>query len=158
MRYINPLMVEKAVALKNDWAKDAAAALDAVRAVRNDPKARAALINKKRIWGQLNELLGKLSNEKCWYCESTQKRSDMAVDHFRPKNSVAEDKADGYWWLAFDWKNYRYSCTYCNSRRVGDEGETGGKQDHFPLLGDRGTAEQSVKDLDAREKPALLDP
>ncbi len=57
--------------------------------------------------------------------------------------------------MAFDWKNYRYVCTYCNSRRV--EVETaGGKQDHFPLLPPR---IWNVCEADTNnERPVLLDP
>src|SRR5882724_5509637 len=100
-------------------------------------KARHQAINKKSsVWRAAEEALRLASYNKCWYCESLQERSDKPVDHFRPKNNVIEAKGHpGYWWLAFDWKNYRYSCTYCNSkRRDVDGGTEGGKQDHFPIL------------------------
>ncbi len=36
------------------------------------------------------------------------------------RGSVLENSEnEGYWWLAFDWKNYRYFCTWCNQRRIG---------------------------------------
>lgn len=91
--------------------------------------------SRQKIWKDLAPKLGKLSNFKCWYSESKNSGSDKDVDHFRPKGSVAEDPDhEGYWWLAFDWLNYRYSCTWCNQRRVDIENCTdGGKWDHFPL-------------------------
>lgn len=91
--------------------------------------------SSQKIWKDLASKLGDLSNYKCWYSESKNSGSDKDVDHFRPKGSVAEDpNHEGYWWLAFDWLNYRYSCTWCNQRRVDIENCTdGGKWDHFPL-------------------------
>jgi hypothetical protein len=86
-------------------------------------------------------------------------RSYNAVDHFRPKNSVAECKGHtGYWWLAFDWTNYRFSCTFCNtygSRQA--RGTEGGKHNHFPLWDDSRRA-WKPKDRLLSEQPLLLDP
>ena len=88
-----------------------------------------------RIWQDLNAALSMLRGGKCWYSESRNPTADKNVDHFRPKNGVAEDPVhEGYWWLAFQWRNYRYSSQWCNQRRVNDaNGTRGGKWDHFPL-------------------------
>jgi len=51
------------------------------------------------IWRELKEFLSGLSYGKCWYSEAKEVYSYYHVDHFRPKSE--------YWWLAFDWKNYR---------------------------------------------------
>ena len=121
-------------------------------------EARHKAINRKSsVWHATEEALSKASHEKCWYCESIQSRSDKPVDHFRPKNSVSEATGHpGYWWLAFDWKNYRYSCTYCNSRRRDINGGTeGGKQDHFPIIPPPPHARAASDPLD---KAKLLDP
>jgi hypothetical protein len=90
---------------------------------------------RKKIWQDLSPCLAKLRNGKCWYSESRNPGSDKDVDHFRPKNRVKEDQDhEGYWWLAFDKINYRYSCQWCNQRRNDDANETdGGKWDHFPV-------------------------
>ncbi len=53
-------------------------------------------------------------------------------------------------------ENYRYSCSYCNSRRVA-ENSSGGKQDHFPLLNPDQRAWTPENDL-GLERPELLDP
>src|SRR6266496_5376859 len=113
--------------LSTKWKKDAE---DALEDVQNAAVAdRPAVIQKHaHVWAALRSHLKTLS-KKCWYCESLELRSDQPVDHFRPKGAVRGTKAaSGYWWLAFDWKNYRLSCTFCNSRRVDVEGGTeGGK-------------------------------
>jgi uncharacterized protein (TIGR02646 family) len=138
------------------WAATAKAALDAVR---NAPDLRSATINAHRgVWAGLKELLKQHGNQKCWYCESKDLRSDNAVDHFRPKGNVRDTNPphDGYWWLAFDWRNYRFCCTFCNSIRTSSQG-SGGKQDYFPLHDEAARARLEGDRL-AREYPMLIDP
>jgi hypothetical protein len=111
------------------------------------------------VWRELKDGLADILYDKCWYCEMYIARSDNAVDHFRPKGRVSDaSKAHGgYSWLAFELTNFRYACTYCNSRRKDQVGDTsGGKADRFPLLNeiDRVYLSGSV----ARERPKLLDP
>jgi len=125
-----------------------------------NPKDRSRVVRERAyVWAELKASLATLSNNKCWYCETEQERSDNHVDHFRPKNQVAECKGHrGYWWLAFEWTNYRFCCTYCNSRRVDEEhGSDGGKQDHFPLF-EEGDRAYCPEDDIASEDPCLLDP
>lgn len=116
-----------------------------------------AINAKSDVWHAASDALAQASYDKCWYCESRQDRSDKAVDHFRPKNSVIEaPDHPGYWWLAFDWRNYRYSCTYCNSNRrdtVG--GTTGGKHNHFPIIEPPPHARSAT---DPPDRAKLLDP
>ena len=124
------------------------------------PDDRAAEVNRHSpVWQELKDTLKRVSHNKCWYCESVDIRSDNAVDHFRPKNAVAECPGhEGYWWLAYTWKNYRFCCTFCNSRRIDQEtGIGGGKADHFPLRNEAGRAKDQADDL-ANEEPLLLDP
>lgn len=64
----------------------------------------------KKVWGELKQLLLDRYHGKCWYSESKNKYTHMHVDHFRPKKAaIGIDNKDhgGYWWLAFDWRNYR---------------------------------------------------
>ena len=81
-----------------------------------DERLTAAAKRKKIIdghayvWSELKDLLLKWSHQKCWYSELREDGSDYHVDHFRPKGRVLNDgerPRDGYWWLAFDWRNYR---------------------------------------------------
>jgi len=121
-------------------------------------KARHKAISaKSSVWRAAENALRQASHNKCWYCESIQDRSDKPVDHFRPKNSVVEAPGHpGYWWLAFDWKNYRYSCTYCNSKRIDVEnGTEGGKHDHFPIIP---PPPHARCEADLQDKNKLLDP
>ena len=114
---------------------------------------------RQAIWRDLATDLALLRKEKCWYSESKNPASDKNVDHFRPKNGVAEDPDhEGYWWKAFDWRNYRYASQWCNQRRVDDvNGTSGGKWDHFPLQAGSFRARQETDDID-REDVMLLDP
>lgn len=114
---------------------------------------------RQRIWQDLNPRLGVITKGKCWYSESRNPTADKNVDHFRPKNRVEEDPThEGYWWLAFELQNYRYSSQWCNQRRVNDvNGTEGGKRDHFPLAAGSFRARVELDDLD-REEPDLLDP
>jgi hypothetical protein len=139
--------------MPDGWLERAAAAQDAV-AAGGDPNENAA------VWRELKDSLAALLPEKkCWYCESPVERSDNAVDHFRPKNRVSDAEREhlGYRWLAFDFRNFRYACTFCNSRRKDVEhGTSGGKADRFPLVAeaDRVYEEGPVDG----EYPMLLDP
>ncbi|ENW18019.1 TIGR02646 family protein [Acinetobacter haemolyticus NIPH 261] len=127
-----------------------------------DEEARKAILKKaasSNVWRDFYNLLPDSLKRKCWYCEAEDIRSDMPIDHFRPKNKVEDDKQhDGYWWLAFDWENYRCACTFCNSRRVFDETE-GGKACRFPLEnpGERAFTHTDQIKLN-NERPYFLDP
>jgi uncharacterized protein (TIGR02646 family) len=142
------------------WKEKATAALAEVRASPTVDDRRKALDKHSGLWGEaeVKKLLASASHGKCWYCESREVRSDAPVDHFRPKSRVDGcSEHEGYWWLAFDFQNYRYCCTYCNSTRVDhSNGIRGSKQTHFPLLNpeERVFEEGSVD----RERPTLLDP
>lgn len=134
--------------------------------------ARAAAAKKKMededlkpddlsdTWRDLKDSFSVISGKRCWICEAPAARSDNAIDHFRPKNRVAEAEKEpsGYRWLAFDYRNFRYICTFCNSRRCDVVGGTsGGKADHFPLRNEAVRAYLETDDLD-HEEPMLLDP
>lgn len=81
----------------------------------NEPdlnKRNKLIDDNQKLWGELKNHLARISHNKCWYSESKNDGAYCHVDHFRPKKkAIDEDGVDrgGYWWLAFDWKNYRYS-------------------------------------------------
>lgn len=118
-----------------------------------------AISDNSRLWTELKNDLAALSSGKCWYCESRENRSDLAVDHFRPKNKVEECAShNGYWWLAFEPRNYRYACDFCNSLHANEDAkESLGKSTHFPLLNEANRVFDPSTELDG-EAPALLDP
>lgn len=153
MRYIDIERLEPLITTK--WLAKARAAYEEIK---NLPEIeRAEKINSKSaIWTEIKKDLKKLSHGKCWYCESRQVRFDKAIDHYRPKNAVLEAPTHrGYWWLAFDWQNYRYSCEHCNEIRVVQE--RGGKGAYFPLLDESKRVYDEMGDI-LQERPVLLDP
>lgn len=153
MRYIDI----RDLKLDKDWVSAADKAAAAV--VGASPATRSKVIDdNQQVWKSLKDKLSALSHDKCWYCESIDPRSDNAVDHYRPKGNVkdAAPPHDGYWWLAFEWRNYRFSCTFCNSIRTKGT-STGGKHDYFPLWEENKRARSHKDDIE-NELPLLLDP
>lgn len=72
------------------------------------------------MWTELKDHLRNLSHNKCWYSESKNDSAHCHVDHFRPKGRAIDENGDdkgGYWWLAFEWTNYRYSAPVENIRK-----------------------------------------
>ncbi len=72
-------------------------------------------------WGALKDWLLALSGGKCWFSEVRELYSHYDVEHFRPKKEAkALDGAerDGYWWLAFDYMNFR-ACGNVGNRKKG---------------------------------------
>lgn len=88
------------------------------------------------------------------------------IDHYRPKNSSKQREKptkynlkNGYWWLAYDWKNYRLSGVLSNIRRrdrLKSNDEVKGKGDYFPLIDSKKCAKENGSYLG--EQPVLLDP
>lgn len=144
--------------LTQAWRDNADAAKAKIMAAANSDERKEILkkASSSKVWRDYYELLPENLKKKCWYCEAAEIRSDMPVDHFRPKNKVEEENGhDGYWWLAFDWENYRCACTFCNSRRNFEESE-GGKACKFPLSNPESRA-SSPEDVQ-HEIPDFLDP
>lgn len=101
------------------------------------------------VWRDCKENLKSASHKKCFYCEMHDSRSDGTVDHYRPKSK--------YKWAAFRLNNFRFACTFCNSRRTDKAtGEVGGKGDDFPLLDENSRATCEAEEVN--EYPLLLDP
>jgi hypothetical protein len=149
--------------LPEGW-KEAVAELTKRLTDEKDVAKRAALIKDNGgVWSAIKHLLSDLSHGKCWYTEARQEGTDVDVDHFRPKLRVAElvDSAPphpGYWWLAFQLDNYRYSCIVANRRRRDVESDKiGGKADHFPIWDEAKRAKTPTCDH-KEEKPLLIDP
>ncbi len=128
----------------------------------HDPKERKKILEKassSNVWRAFYALLSENLKKKCWYCEIEDVRADTPVDHFRPKNKVDNElEHQGYWWLAFDWENYRCACNFCNSRRVFDETE-GGKACQFPLVNPDTRAFNPTENQNLLDEiPDFLDP
>ena len=157
MRWICKEDIEES--LNEEWRNRAAEALKRVSDATSQADRKAILKNaaSTKIWRDYYGLLPDNLKKKCWYCEAEEIRSDKPVDHYRPKGKVDDDNGhDGYWWLAFDWGNYRCACTFCNSRRNFEETE-GGKGCQFPIV-DLGVRAYSPTDDILQETPDFLDP
>ena len=84
-------------------------------------KERNELIDKHGShWGKLKQWLLSLSDDKCWFTEARDIASHLDVEHFRPKKAARNVKGperDGYWWLAFDYMNFRIAGTVPNRKK-----------------------------------------
>ena len=147
MRYIDTSSLKDK--LPTGWQEKADDVLTQLKAAASPDERRKIIAGKSTLWGELKETLKELSHGKCWYTESKNDGSYDDVDHFRPKSKVHENSDHlGYWWLAFDYKNYRFSCKVSN---------TSGKRDHFPLQDGCTHVTASDSNLDT-EIFLLLDP
>jgi len=78
-----------------------------------------ALSFDSKIWKAAKKQLKAESHGKCAYCEApVASVAHGDVEHFRPKSV--------YWWLAYCYDNYLYSCQICNESYKGNE---------FPIFG-----------------------
>lgn len=127
--------------------------------------ARKSVMKDNPIWKELFVPLSNLSNGKCWYSEALDVMSDRDIDHFRPKgrakniDSIPRINENGYWWIAYDYENYRFSSQYSNQLRkdkYDPEKETGGKWVYFPLFEGSTVANNKIQCED--EDIMLLDP
>lgn len=84
------------------------------------PKAR-------QLWPRAKAQLKVESFGKCAYCEAdTAVVAHGDVEHFRPKSS--------YWWLAYCYDNYTFSCQVCNQVFKGDTFGVAGRRLVSPPL------------------------
>ncbi|MCP4574747.1 MAG: hypothetical protein GY846_00465 [Deltaproteobacteria bacterium] len=109
---------------------------------------RHRIIKKnQKLWGNLKEWLLEQSHNKCWHTEALNDSSHYEVEHFRPKK-WRNNSFEGYWWLAFDWTNYRV-CGNAPNRKKGS---------FFPLHPDSRRATSDKQHLLDDELFGLLDP
>jgi hypothetical protein len=116
-----------------------------------DIEARNKLIDSNSVhWGTLKPWLLALSSGKCWFTEARDIASHLDVEHFRPKKSaknIKGDERDGYWWLAFNYMNFRIAGNVPNRK----------KSTWFPLrYGSRCSTYRNQCEDD--EAPHFLDP
>ena len=129
---------------------------DAKIALQNQVAAGAQKLTIPSHWGDINSdnkiknVLFDAHHGKCCYCERERTRKrEMDVEHCRPKARVTEDPSHrGYWWLAYDWDNYLWSCKSCNQEYKGN---------HFPLPQTGVRAEKEGDNL-VIENPYLINP
>jgi uncharacterized protein (TIGR02646 family) len=103
-----------------DWL-DRADALTNQLLLAPTPVEKAAIIeDNQAMWGELKQHFCNILQRKCWYSESINDFAHCHVDHFRPKSRAIDEAGTdqgGYWWLAFNWRNYRYAAPAGNVRK-----------------------------------------
>lgn len=145
---------------RGDWCRRAEELTEQLKNLHTHEERKRLIESKRHMWKELKDFLLNLSYGKCWYSEARDIVSDYHIDHFRPKNRAREldgNEREGYWWLAFEWKNYRIAGSICNSLHCSADGETRGKADFFPLRDGSPIAENPTCDLED-EIIYLLDP
>ena len=101
-------------------------------------------------WGKLKPWLFAISHGKCWFTEGRDICSHKDVEHFRPKKEAKDldgSVREGYWWLAFDYGNYR-ACGNVTNRKKGG---------WFPLHAGSACSVFEFQ-CEENETPYLLDP
>ena len=136
-----------------EWLDEAERLTQLLRAATSKEERGEIIDANQRHWRDDNfrDWLIDQFHRKCWYSEAKESVSSYHVDHFRPKGRIRRlDKTyqqEGYWWLAFQWENYRISGQLLNVKKL----------DWFPLhSGHR--ADPFDDDSLALEASVLLDP
>lgn len=134
-----------------DWIVRADALTKRLKAPGMSATKREKLIDDNEgLWKELKSWLQSLSSGKCWYSEARDCASYWHVDHFRPKIKIQDldgNEYEGYWWLAFEWSNYRLAGGAINIP----------KSTKFPVR--EGTCWACSPDDDVDDEfPYLLDP
>lgn len=101
--------------------KQLVASLAALEASGSRDERNALIDKNKPHWDALKPWLLALSDGKCWFSEVRELYSHYDVEHFRPKKeakTLGGIERDGYWWLAFDYMNFRL-CGNVGNRKKG---------------------------------------
>ena len=147
MRYIDLSKIDPKDPKVAAWKKKADSHLAALSSLTTHDE-RSSYMSKHPFWGDFKPILKSIYGELCWYSEYNLEGGSYGhVDHFRPKNRSKELNqtiilSDGYWWLAYNYQNYRLSCEVCNTK----------KNDYFPI---NSIPASNPNDND---DPVLLDP
>jgi len=96
----------------------------------------------------VQDLLNKIYNLKCAFCEKNLLDSDKHIEHYRPKST--------YYWLSYSWDNLLLACGSCNSSK-GNRFKINGniavyKNEEFENIHELGS------DYDIREMPLIVNP
>jgi len=117
--------------------------------------AKAGSLNSRTIGSKytvVRDDLCSAQHSKCSYCERNNlEPAFLPVEHFRPKlQAMRADGTsdDGYWWLAWTWRNLLFSCQPCNTSFKGVQ---------FPLDSGSGVLIPEQRPPGA-ERPLLIDP
>jgi len=159
MRYVDI----KKIKIPKTWL-DKAIKLQKELEAKTNIKDKLKHIEANEIWQDkvIFTALSSLMDGKCWYSEAKDLMSDRDIDHYRPKKkakNLDKKEREGYWFLAYDWENYRFSSIYSNRLRKDKHTESEiayGKGIYFPLKS--GTPVAKTKRALVDERPYLIDP
>jgi hypothetical protein len=133
------------------WIERAKLVSDQLDAAGTKEERTKIIEDNRALWGELKSWLLEISHRKCWFSEARDSFSHLDVEHYRPKNASKNldgtERGEGYWWLAFDWKNFRI-CGNVGNRKKGA---------FFPLRERTHQATALDRNIDD-EFPYLLDP
>jgi uncharacterized protein (TIGR02646 family) len=129
------------------WLKKAEELTKLIGAADSYEEKSKIIKKNQHLWSELKQWLMDQSQNKCWYTEARNDSAHFEVEHFRPKK-WNDDNFEGYWWLAFDWSNYRL-CGNAPNRKKGA---------FFPLHPDSRRASSTKRHLVDDEMFCLLDP
>ncbi|MCT1531022.1 hypothetical protein M3B46_08455 [Sphingobacterium daejeonense] len=113
----------------DDWLYEAWLLNAELKAKISKEEKNQFIDENRAFWGRIKNQLP--YNDKCWYSESKESVSVYEIEHFRPTKATIRSKSvlkslktfkeeirkdwiketkfrgGGYWWLAFNYKNYR---------------------------------------------------
>ncbi|RQM51991.1 DUF2813 domain-containing protein [Burkholderia vietnamiensis] len=125
--------------------------LDYLRRDRRDRLQRRDGLNDDIFFNhEFRRDLWHVFSGKCAFCES-KADEDGQVLHLRPLRFAgggANSDKDYYLWLAFEWRNIFYACSFCLKS----------KGSKFPVSGNRAIYLASFDDVVQQEQSLLLDP
>lgn len=148
---MRPVRIPPGTTPPQEWLDKASALTEQLRNATEKERLRLIFKNRK-LWRDkaLVDWLTNIHHRKCWYSEAKESVSSYHVDHFRPKGRATQtdgEERPGYWWLTFDWKNYRLSGQLLNVK----------KRDCFPVEFSQLASPDDPRTLDM-EGRVLLDP
>ena len=165
MKYRNPGALTTRIT--TEWLQKSEELLNRLLAATPEEKKKIISENSGH-WSAIKKDLANFSKDKCWYSERKLTETEMEVDHFRPKGKVEGIEHSGYWWLAFDYRNFRLSSSTVNKKRKNtfssDSDDVFGKGTLFPLENETSRVVDPQVKIDHHtlqlggEQPFLLDP
>ena len=133
------------------WLRKAQSLLQSLNAAADDATRKQLIETNQAVWKELLPWLRKITKGKCWFSESRGACQYWEVEHFRPKGAAKNldgtERTEGYWWLAFEWGNFRL-CGGVSNRKKGC---------YFPLRNGTHIGTSANRNIDD-EDPYLLDP
>jgi hypothetical protein len=149
---VRKVVIPNNVTPPDDWLVEAAAVTASLLKAKSDDERKGIIEKSEKLWryDRLRNWLLQRFNNKCWYTEAQDSVSAIHVDHYRPKGRVSDlekNESDGYWWLAFDWTNYRMCGQLINVK----------KSDVFPFSEPQRANPGNPASLKL-EAPLLIDP